>query len=596
MSTCSYCLQGVLVGQVLSVEPILASDKLTLVRMDLGGRQAQTVCGAPNVRPGMKAPFALPGTVLAGGAAVEQTMLAGHESQGMLCSAKELGLGEYHEVVMELPAEIPAGTPLADLAPAQDYLIDIDNKSLTHRPDLWGLYGFARELSAIFGRELKPLGLADLKKFRGLPGFPLSVDDFQLCPGYCCLVLDSLQPAPSPLLMQWRLHSVGLRAINLLVDLTNFIMLEIGQPMHAFDADHLRAVRVAPMGQDGEFTTLDGGTRKMLASDLMIWNEKEPVALAGVMGGLHSEVTPATTRLLLESANFQPMTIRRTAVRLGLRTDASQRFEKDLPPAFMPLGIARFLHLVRQAGQEPTVRSRLTHAGSLGQEKRFISMPLGFVPAYMGQNLPQERVEAILGAIGFNARVEGQEMIVEVPNHRSARDISVPQDIVEEVARFYGYDNIDYRLPPVEITHYEFNDLLRAEHKLRRLLAQAKGYVEAHNYSWYDDRWLAKLGQDPGATLTLANPVAPYKSHLRTTLIPNLLELIPQNYGQPGELRLFEVGHVYRPHGAKARIETCRLGAVAFKAGSAAELEPLFLEMKGLLEEACLLLGCGRRN
>lgn len=586
-------LEGVVVGQVLAMQPIADSDKLTLVKVDLGDRLVQSVCGAPNLRLGLKSPFAPAGVCLAGGLKVEKTSLAGFESQGVLCSAKELGLGEFHEVVMDLPANTPLGSRLADLVPVDDYLIDIDNKSLTHRPDLWGHYGFARELAAIFGRELKPLDLADLKQYRGLAAFPLTVEDFELCPGYCCLVMDSLQSAPSPLAIQWRLHSVGLRAINLLVDLTNYIMLEIGQPMHAFDADHLRAVRVAVLGQDGEFTTLDGSARKMLASDLMIWNEEEPVALAGVMGGLHSEVTPDTTRLLLESANFQPMTIRRTSVRLGLRTDASQRFEKDLPPAFMPLGIARFLHLVRQAGQDPAVLSRLTHAGSLGQDKRHIAMPLGFVPAYMGEQLPQERVESILGAIGFNTRVQGQEMVVEVPNHRSVRDVSVPQDIVEEVARFYGYDNIDHRLPAVEITHYAFNDLLRAEHKLRRLLAQAQGYVEVHSYSWYDDRWMAKLGQDPGETLTLANPVAPYKARLRTTLMPNLLEMIPQNYGQRDELRLFEVGHVYQPHGQKGRLETSSLGAVAFQAGGAAELESLFLEMKGLLDDAALLLGCG---
>jgi phenylalanyl-tRNA synthetase beta chain len=586
-------LEGVLVGQVLEMQPVAGSDKLTLVKVDLGGRQVQSVCGAPNLRLGMKSPFAPVGVCLAGGQLVERASLAGHDSQGVLCSAKELGLGEFHEVVMDLPADTPTGARLADLVPAQDYLIDIDNKSLTHRPDLWGHYGFARELAAIFGRPLQPLGLADLETYQDLPAFPLSVEDFELCPGYCCLAMDSLASAPSPLAMQWRLHTVGLRAINLLVDLTNYIMLEISQPMHAFDADHLAAVRVAVFGQDGEFITLDGSPRKMLASDLMIWNEKEPVALAGVMGGLHSEVTPATTRLLLESANFQPMTIRRTAVRLGLRTDASQRFEKDLPPAFMPLGIARFLHLVRQAGQDPAVLSRLTHAGTLGQDKRTISMPLGFVPAYMGENLPQERVESILQAIGFNTRMQGQDMVVEVPTHRSARDVSVPQDIVEEVARFFGYDNIDHRLPAVEITHYAFNDLLRAEHKLRRLLAQAQNYVEVHNYSWYDDRWLAKLGQDPGETLTLANPVAPYKSRMRTTLMPNLLELIPQNYAQHDELRLFEVGHVYKPHGKKGRLETESLGAVSFRAGGAAELESLFLEMKGLLADVALLLGCG---
>jgi phenylalanyl-tRNA synthetase beta chain len=585
-------LDQVVVGEVLSARPIAEREGLTWVEVGLGAEKLATVCGAPNVRVGMKAPFAPPGAVLAGGARVEKTMLAGHESAGMLCSAKELGLGDYHEVVMDLPADTPTGKALKDLAPARDFLIEIDNKSVTHRPDLWGHYGFARELAAIFGRELKPLGQVDLKNFDDLPAFPVAVDDFTLCPGYCCLLMEGISPAPSPLMMQWRLHTIGLRAINLLVDLTNYIMYEVGQPTHAFDADCLRAVRVAPLGAAGEFTTLDGQARKMVPEDLMIWNEKEPVALAGVMGGLRSEVTPATTRLLLEAANFQPGSIRRTSVRLGLRTDASQRFEKDLPQAFMPLATARFLHLAAQAGQEPQVKSRFSHVGDLGLTRRTLRIPLDYVPRYMGQELSQQETSRILGAIGFGCKQEGEELVIEVPVHRSRRDIGVRQDIVEEVARFYGYDNIEARLPAVAITEYGFNDLLRGEHKLRRLLAQGRGFAEVHAYSWHDDRWLAKIGWEPGESLTLANPIAPYKARLRQTLMPNLLEMVPQNYAQRDEIKLFEVGRVYAPEGGGSR-ETTRLGAVAFRAGGQEDLEPLFLQMKGLLADAARVLGCG---
>lgn len=330
----------------------------------------------------------------------------------------------------------------------------------------------------------------------------------------------------------------------------------------------------------------------MLAEDLMIFNEKEPVALAGIMGGLHSEVTPATTRLLLEAANFQPGRIRRTSVRLGLRTDASQRFEKDLPQAFMPLSTARFLHLAAQAGQEPQVKSRFSHVGDLGLERRSLRIPVDYVPRYMGQELSQQETARILGAIEFGCRAEGGELVVDIPPHRSRRDIGVRQDIVEEVARFYGYDNIEARLPTVAITEYGFNNLLRGEHKLRQLLAQGRGFAEVHAYSWHNDRWLAKIGWEPGESLTLANPIAPYKSRLRQTLVPNLLEMIPQNYAQRDEIRLFEVGRVYAPEDAGSR-ETTRLGAVSFRAGGQADLEPLFLEMKGLLEDAAQVLGCG---
>jgi len=590
---CRRHLTGVVTARVVEFSPVPGSDKLSLATLDLGGERARTVCGAPNLRAGMLSAYAPVGCILAGGLRVQRASLAGFESDGVLCSAKELGLGELHEGVLDLPETAGVGAPLSLLLPDQDWIIEIDNKSLTHRPDLWGHYGFARELAAALGRPLKPLPLEDLGRYADLPAYPLKVDDFELCPGYCCLELASLQPTPAPIAIQARLHSVGMRAINLLVDLTNYIMLEIGQPMHAFDADDMGAVRVAVFGQEGEFTTLDGAARKLRPEDLMIWNQERPVGLAGVMGGQFSEVSEKTTRLVLESANFQPMSIRRTAVRLGLRTDASQRFEKDLPRAFMPLGVARFLQLVRDAGQEPQVRSRLTHAGSLGDEQRLIEMPLDYVARYMGEPVSPEQVVAYLAAIGFGCRREADKLVATVPPHRSSRDISLPQDLVEEVARFYGYDNITPVLPPVAITEYAFDDGLRAEHKLRRFLAQGKGFVEVHNYSWYDDRWLAKLGHEPGETLLLANPVAPYKARLRTTLIPNLLELIPQNYAQRDELRLFEVGHVYFPAGQRDRRELGHLGAVMFRAGSAADLEPLFLELKGAAEEIGRLLGCG---
>ena len=587
------CLDGVVVARVLEFSPVAGSDKLSLVTVDLGGPKVKTVCGAPNLRPGMQSAYAPIGCELAGGFQVRRATLAGVESFGVLCSAKELGLGELHEGVIDIPPSTPVGSRLDQLIAPVDWIIEIDNKSLTHRPDLWGHYGFARELAAIYGRPLKPLGLEDLEQYRHLPAYPLAVDDPELCPGYCCLELDSLRPEPSPLAIQARLHTVGMRAINLLVDLTNYIMLEIGQPMHAFDAQQMGAVRVAVFGGQGEFATLDGAARRLRPEDLMIWNASEPVGLAGVMGGLHSEVTEATSRLMLESANFQPMTIRRTAVRLGLRTDASQRFEKDLPRAFMPQGIARFLNLARQAGQSPLVRSRLTHAGSLGDEQRLIRLPVDYVSRYMGQPVSEEQVRSTLAAIGFISHRQDDDLVVTVPPHRSSRDISLPQDLVEEVSRFYGYDNIVPVLPAVAVTEYAFNEEMRTEHKLRRLLSQGHGFVEVHNYSWYDDRWLAKLGQEPGETLLLANPVAPYKSRMRTTLIPNLLELVPQNYGQRDELRLYEVGHVYHPDAGQGRREVGHLGAVWFRAGGQADLEPLFLDLKGLVQDVAVILNLG---
>ena len=584
-------LDNLFIARVLEVQPLEGAARYA--RLDVGERGLKdTVCAAPNLRVGMVSIFAAAGAVLSDGRKVSEGLVHGRKSQGMLLAPAELGISQYQDGVLDLPDSCAPGTPLAELAPAEDCIIELDNKSITHRPDLWGHYGFARELAAIYKRPLKELDVWGLDKFNELPAYPLKVDDLELCPGYACLALDNLKPAPAPLELQWRLYSVGLRGINLLVDLTNYVMLEVGQPMHAFDGDYISAIRVAVMGGQGrEFTTLDNMPRKMLAGDLMIWNEMEPVGIAGVMGGLHSEVTKETQRLVLEAANFQPMAIRRTAVRLNLRTDASTRFEKDLPKSFTTLAIARFLALCAQAGQPPVLRSRLTTAGAVTDKTASITLSNDYISRYVGEPVSQAQIEETLRALGFGCVQEGGQFQVSVPPHRSRRDISIAQDIVEEVARYYGYDNITPTLPSVAITPYIFNEDLRAEHKIRRLLSQAKNFTEVHSYSWYDDRWLERLGYRPqGEFLTLKNPIAPYKARLRQTLIPNLLEFVQQNYDQHNSLRLFEVGHCYWPQGGSGSKEFARLGALVFQAGAESVMEEVFGQVKGVLQDCALLL------
>lgn len=598
--TITPALQGTVlarVGEITTVE-----EGLHKVVLDLGNSQKATCLSrAENLRTGMISVFARPGTVIGGGRKIEASNIKGHESQGMLLSPLELGISQYQDKVMDLPVGAASATPgykglapglqLRDLLPAKDYIIDIDNKSLTHRPDLWGHYGFARELAAIFKRQLKPLDVWNVMDLNSLPSFSLQLDDEELCPGYACLAIDNIKPLPSPLYMQMHLYSVGLRSINLLVDLTNYLMLELGQPMHAFDGDVVKGIRVARFGQNnGEFVTLDGVSRKMLASDLMIYSQDQPVGIAGVMGGLNSEVGPNTMRIVLESANFQPMTIRRTAMRLNLRTDASARFEKDLPKSFMSLAIARFLRLCFDAGQPPVPRSRLSVAGQTQEKTSIIAMPANFISRYVGEDMQPALIKDTLSALGFGVQFSGKQLKVSVPEHRSRRDISIPQDIVEEVARFYGYDNIEPRLPNVDITPYTFNELSRAEHKLRRLYSQAHNFMEAHSYSWYDERWLSRLGYQPPACLTLANPIAPYKAKMRRELVPNLLEFIVNNYDQHHEINIYEIGHVYWPEEKCGADEAVRVGMVMYKAGGVGELEELFTRLKGVLADSMDML------
>ncbi len=590
-------VEGVVIGEVLSAEPVAAAGGeagLHLATVDCGGRRYATVCGAPNLRVGMKAPFAPPGVTLAGGLKITASEVAGHRSEGVLCSAMELGMSRWHEVVLECPADLPNGAPLARFVPARDAVIEIDNKSLTHRPDLWGHYAFARELSAIFARPLRPLPTADLDLYDRLPAYPLAVEDPDGCPCYGCLEFRVAAAMPSPLVLQRRLHALGQRTYNLLVDVTNYAMLELAQPTHAFDGELVQAIRVAPMGRPGVFTTLDGQERQMLPEDLLIWNREEPVALAGIMGGLHSEVRPTTTRVLLESANFKAARIRRTSVRLDLRTDAAQRFEKTQPPVNVKLAVARILRLIEDAGARPEVTSRFTVAGDLKEEFRPLEFSRQLLHTMAGKEIPDGEVISILQRLGFEARFDGAGRLrVGIPPHRSEKDISIPADVVEEVLRIYGYGKIEPRMPQIPIEPIHVEKSLRTEHKVRRLLAVGHRFVEVQNYGWFDEVWLGELGFQPRRPLVLKNPSAQQNRLLRTTLVPNMLALVRPNRVHRDSFRLFELGRAYAEGDDGGCVETSRLAGVSFHQMSQPSLEEHFGAIKGVIEDLARAVGCG---
>ena len=470
---------GVLIGEVVEAQPIASGSpgdaeaaKLTAVTVDCGSRRYQTVCGAPNVRVGMKAAFAPAGTTLAGGVTIQSAELAGRRSEGVLCSPRELGLSHWHEGLLECPAWLENGSPLEQQIPAEDVIFEIDNKSLNHRPDLWGHYGLARELAAVFGRELGPLKMLDLSSFDDLPSYPLNIEDYEGCPCYSCIEFTVEAGLPSPLVIQRRLHALGQRTYNLMVDLTNYVMWELGQPTHAFDAQRVQAIRVARMGREGTFVTLDGQERKMLADDLLIWNEEQPVALAGIMGGLYSEVEPQTTRVLLESANFKASRIRRTSVRLDLQSESARRFEKSQPPVNTKLAIARMLQLISDAEVSFEVTSALTYDGDLKEGYRTLVLEAGMLDRLAGAKLPPGEAFCILQSLGFEVHENPDGRLeVGIPPHRSEKDLSIPADIVEEVLRVYGYGKIQPQLPIAPLEPPRVNEPLCREHRAQRLLA-----------------------------------------------------------------------------------------------------------------------------
>ena len=591
-------VRGVLIGRVTACERL--DDKRTFCTVDCGKAIYTTVCGAPNARVGLVAPFAPAGTTLADGVTVEKANVAGRESGGMLCSAAELGMSQWHESVLEIPGDDSlVGRPLIEFVPENDTLIEIDNKSLTHRPDLWGHYGMAREFAAVFRRPLQPLILHDLERYAHLPAYPLKIDDLENCPCYGCIEFKANLLAPSPLTMQRRLHALGQRTYNMGVDVTNYVNWEIAQPTHAFDADLIGEVRIGPMKTNATFTTLDGQERKILPEDLMIWGSVRrgnqstlrPVALAGIMGGLETEVTADTQKMLLESANFRAARIRKTVTRLDLRTDASQRYEKSQPPSNVRVGAARILALFEAAGLPFEILSRFTVDGDLREQTRPITLQAGQLEHLAGIDLPREQVLDILGRLGFKAAYASDGTLnVEVPAYRSEKDISIPEDIVEEVLRVYGFDNIPPIMPSMPLHPLHIDTAIKAEHKIQRLLTGAYRFFEVHNYCWMSDHWLKALDFDPGDTLQLKNPVTPWETRLRTTLLPNLLALISKNRPHRDRFRLVEIGHVYFPAGDGACDEQTRLAGVSYVQGSNPP-EDDYLEIKAALEEIGQMFG-----
>lgn len=556
-------VRGVVVGRIVSVSDHPGSEKLKVIIVDTGSSLVQSVCGAPNVRQGMMVPFALPGASLPGVPSAESASVGGVTSDGIACSPRELGTGESHEGVLEITDGCSPGDDVVPLLRLRDTVIEIDNKSLTHRPDLWGHYGFAREIAALTGRALKPLSMSQMADLTSQSTVvPVTIDDPEKCLRYCALGIGAIDTRPSPGWIQTRLAYVGMRPINLIVDLTNYVMLEIGQPMHAFDGnliDHIRVMTFAQVRAAGyeasTFTTLDGTQRRIPESTLMICNKFHPVAIAGIMGGENTEIAESTTRILLESATFDPVSVRRSATALGLRTEASMRFEKSLDTNLALTGIRRFLHLVREVIPEATVYSGLADAEPRPTKPITLVIDSGYVSRYTGVSIPSERVEAILGSLGFGVtRRPGSAddngtvtWDVVVPTYRATKDITLAVDLIEEIARVYGYDNIEPQSKPVALSPVHQDRHIDLYYRVKQSLSTSFGMSEIHTYCWYDKEWNRSIGHKGEHCLKIINPGISKYDTLRRHLVPNLLAATRRNEGFYDELRLFEVGSVYHP-------------------------------------------------
>ena len=536
-------LSGVVVAEIKSVENHPDSKKLHLLKVDTGENElTDVVCGAPNVRVGMKTAFAKVGAKI-GEIEIAPRPLAGHMSYGMCCSEAELGISDDNSGIMEITDDVPNGADLKDIYEIDDIVFEVDNKSLTNRPDLWGHYGIAREFAALAGRELKPLDVEDLKAYDGLKKVDLKIED-PLCYRYSCLQVENITKSVSPVNMRIRLFYCGMRGINLLADLTNYLMLEMGQPMHAFDSRKVEKIRIKRFDKPFTFKTLDEVERNIDENTLMICNGDRPVAIAGIMGGLDSEIVEDTTTLTLESATFDAASIRKSTVRLAHRTDASMRYEKSLDPELTVPAIARFLYLLKQYDGGVQVVSALTDEYAYKYDTVELSFDKAFVDRYTGIEIDNDTILKTLTSLGFKAELDGDNFDVVVPSWRATKDVTIKADIIEEITRIYGYDNFDVNTTRSPLYPVRMDVVKEDEDKIKDILVKRYSLHELHSYVWayYDE--LKELGIEVEPNIKLANATNPNIETIRNSMIPTQLCQLNVNKGYAPEFGIFEIGRV----------------------------------------------------
>ena len=536
-------ISGIVVAEIKEIADHPESKKLHLLKVDAGdGQLTDVVCGAPNVRVGMKTAFAKIGAKI-GEIDITPRALAGYTSYGMCCSGKEIGISDDNSGIMDITDDIPNGTDIKDAYEVEDIIFEVDNKSLTNRPDLWGHYGIAREFAALAGRPLKALESVDLSKYDSLPKVDMKIED-DLCQRYSCLQVENITKNVSPVNMQIRLFYCGMRSINLLADLTNYLMLEMGQPMHAFDSRKVEKLRIKRFDESFSFTTLDGTERNIDENTLMICNGDTPVAIAGIMGGLDSEIVDDTTTLTLESATFNAVSIRKSTVRLSHRTDASMRYEKCLDPEMTVPAIARFVKLLQDIDGGVNVVSALTDEKAFEYDKVSLSFNKKFVDRYTGIEISNETIVKTLESLGFGVELDGDNFTVAVPSWRATKDVTIKADIIEEITRIYGYDNFDIHTTESPIYPVRPDTEKTVEDKIKDILVKRFSLHEMHSYVWmyYDE--CKDLGIEIEDNIKLVNATNPNIEVIRKSMVPTQLCQAKINNTYAPSFGIFEVGRV----------------------------------------------------
>ena len=575
-------ISGIVVAEIKSVEDHPESKKLHLLKVDIGEEElVDVVCGAPNVRVGMKTAFAKVGAKI-GEIEIAPRPLAGFMSCGMCCSEKEIGISDDHSGIMEITDDVTLGTDLKEIYAIDDIIFEVDNKSLTNRPDLWSHYGIAREFAAIAQRPLKELVLYDLSLFDELPKVDMDIQD-PLCYRYSCLQFENCTRTVSPVNMRIRLFYCGMRAINFLADMTNYLMLEMGQPMHAFDSRKVENIRIKRFDHDFTFTTLDEVERHIDTDTLMICNGDEPVAIAGIMGGLDSEIVEDTNTLTLESATFDAASIRKSTVRLSHRTDASMRYEKSLDPELTTAAIARFVFLIKRYDSGVKIVSSLTDEYVYHYPTVRLGFDKAYVDKYTGIEIDNDTIVNTLQRLGFEATDKGDEFEVAVPSWRATKDVTIKADIIEEITRIYGYDNFEIHTANAPLFPTRPEPVKKDEDNVKDILVKHFNLHELHSYVWNYVDELKELGIENVGVIKLMNASNPNIETIRKTMIPTQLCQIKSNLGYAPAYGIFEVGRVVTGMtDDNLCIEEKHLGITLYQKGSSVRSQ--YFKLKSIIE------------
>ncbi len=589
--------EGVVVGEVRAVERHPNADRLTVCRVWDGQQEVTVVCGAPNVRAGGRYPLARPGARLPNGMEIRAARIRGVESSGMLCAPDELGISDDHSGLLELPADARPGSTLAEVLGGPDVVLDLE--ITPNRPDCLSVVGIAREVAALYRTRVRvpEFALSEATDLAPVTSrIHVEVEDSTLCPRYTARCIEGVRIGLSPAWMRWRLERAGVRPICNAVDVTNYVMLELGQPQHAFDLALIRGgvicVRRARPGE--RIRTLDGEERELSPEMLVIADAEGPVAIAGVMGGEGSGVTERTTAILLESASFLSSSVRVTSRRLGLNSESSFRFARGVDPELAELASRRAAALLAQLTGGRVVPG-VVDVYPRPERPRTVSVRMERVRSLLGVDVSTDQVADTLSALGWQVRREADDRLTAVvPTWR--RDVTADVDVIEEFARVYGLDRIPAPAPAARVVLSADDREARADSFVRQLCA-ALGLQEVMNYSLTSDRLLDQFGlDDPALRIRLPNPISAEQAVLRTDLIPQLVETLGRNRARQVEhAAVVEFGRVFRrgPEGGSIEIERLAIGLMGSAGRGPLSVRPTpkplesFLWVKGIVERLC---------